>query len=155
MNVERIFYVTQGSLSIWMPRGDSFVEIAVFADDDEGLRQFDAYQADVAEKPSAMLIDVIEEEFVLDSIPKLGFRDRSALITRRCQHKFRRTPYRQSVFQGKAGRGSDEFNVLHSAVSNHELVDPWVQVILRHQTPLSGVYSVPLIAPQIFKRLFG
>lgn len=155
MNVERIFYVTQGTLSIWMPSGDSFVEIAVFADDDEGLRQFEAYQGDVAEKPSAMLIDVIEEEFVLDTIPKLGFRDRSALIARRCQNKFRRTPYRQSVLQGKAGRGSDEFNVLHSAVSNYELVDPWLQVILRHRTPLSGVYSVPLIAPQIFKRLFG
>lgn len=155
MSVERIFYVTQGSLSVWVPQGDSLVEAAVFADDDEGLRQFDAYQGDVAEKPSAMLIDVIEEEFVLDRIPKLGFRDRSALIARRCQNKFRRTPYRQSVFQGKEGRGSDQFNVVHSAISNHELVDPWLQIILRHRTPLSGVYSVPLIAPHIFKQLFG
>lgn len=154
MGAERIFYVTQGSLSIWIPGRDSIVEIATFADDDEGLRQFDAYQRDVAEKTSAMLIDVIEEEFVLDTIPKLGLRDRGALILRRCQNKFRRTPYRQSLFQGKAGRGSDEFNVVHSAVSNHELVDPWLQIILRYRTPLSGVYSVPLIAPHVFNRLF-
>jgi len=155
MIVERIFYVTQGSMSIWMPQADSIVEVAVFADDDEGLRQFDAYQADAGEKPSAMLIDVIEEEFVLEKIPKLGVRDRNALITRRCQNKFRRTAYRQSIYQGKAERGSDQFNVVHSAVSNHELVDPWLQIILKHRTPLSGVYSVALLAPKIFKRLFS
>jgi hypothetical protein len=154
MKAERIFYVTQGSMSIWMPRADAMVEIAAFADDDEGLRQFDAYQSDVGEKPSAMLIDVIEEEFALETIPKLGARDRGSLIERRCQNKFRRTPYRQSIFQGKAGRNSDEFNVVHSAVSNHELVDPWLQIILKHRTPLSGVYSVPLIAPSLYKRLF-
>ena len=155
MKAERIFYMTQGSMSIWMPRADSVVEVAAFADDDEGLRQFDAYQNGVGEKPSAMLIDVIEEEFALETIPKLGSRDRNSLIERRCQNKFRRTPYRQSIFQGKAGRRSDEFNVLHSAVSNHELVDPWLQIILKHRTPLSGVYSVPLIAPSIYKRLFS
>lgn len=155
MKVGRIFYVTQGSMSIWIPRADSIVEIAAFADDDEGLRQFDAYQRDAGEQSSVVLIDVIEEEFVLETIPKLGARDRNSLIARRCQSKFRRTPYRQSVFQGKAGRGSDEFNVVHSAVSNHELIDPWLQIILNHRTPLSGVYSVPHIAPNLYKRLFS
>jgi len=155
VSVERIFYVTQGSLSIWVPEGGRLTEVAVFTDDDDGLRQFEAYQQNVAEKPSTMLIDVVEEEFALETIPKLGIRDRNSLIARRCQNKFRRTPYRQSIFQGKAGRDSGEFNVLHSAVSNHELVDPWLQIILQHRTPLSGVYSVPLIAPSIFKQLFG
>ena len=155
MSVERIYYVTQGSLGIWAPQGDKLIEAAVFTDDDDGLRQFETYQRTIAEKPSAMLIDVVEEEFTLDTIPKLGIRDRNSLIARRCQNKFRRTPYRQSIFQGKAGRDSDEFNVLHSAISNHELVDPWLQIILQHRTPLSGVYSVPLITPNIFKRLSG
>ncbi len=153
MIVNRTFYVTQGSLSVWMNGEHGLVETTVFADDDAGLRQFDAYLGDVPETPSAMLIDVIEEEFSLDAIPKLGWRDRSALLRRRCQKKFRRTPYRLSQVHGKNPRNADEIDILHSAISNHELLDPWLQIILRHRTPLAGVYSVPLLAPDIFRRL--
>ena len=87
MIVKRTFYITQGSLSVWMHGEHGLIETTVFADDDAGLRQFDAYLADVPQTPSAMLIDVIEEEFSLDSIPKLGWRDRRALLQRRCQQK--------------------------------------------------------------------
>ncbi len=153
MIVKRTFYVTQGSLSVWMQSESGLVEATAFADDDAGLRQFDAYLGDLPETPSAMLIDVIEEEFVLDSIPTLGWRDRASLLRRRCQQKFRRTPYRLSQVHGKSARNANELDVLHSAISNHELLDPWLQIILRHRTPLAGVYSVPLLAPDMFRRL--
>lgn len=153
MNVKRTFYVTQGSLSVWMIAEHGLVEAAVFADDDSGLRQFDAYLGDVPETPSAMLIDVIEEEFSLDTVPKLGWRDRDALLQRRCQKKFRRTPYRLSQVLGKSASRADEVDVLHCAISNHELLDPWLQIIMRHRTPLAGVYSVPLLAADVFHRL--
>ena len=129
------------------------VEAAEFADDDAGLREFDAYLGDIPQLPSAVLIDVIEEEFSLDTIPKLNWRDRSALLQRRSQTKFRRTPYRQSQILGKNARNAAEFDVLHSAISNHELLDPWLQIMLRYRTPLTGVFSVPLLAPGVFRRL--
>ncbi len=154
MSIERAFYVTQGSLSIWTRRQDGLERVAVFADDDEGLHEFDVYIAQFPQQPSAMLIDVIEEEFALETIPKLGIRDRNSLIDRRRQRRYRRTTYSLSQFQGKADQGAGESAVLHSAISNHELLDPWMQVILRHQVPLSGIYSVPLMAPAIFRKLF-
>jgi len=154
MAVDRAFYVTQGSLGVWSPVHGMPERVAVFADDDEGLHEFDVYLAQFPEQASALLVDVIEEEFAMETIPELGLRDRKSLITRRRQRKYRRTPYSLSQFQGKAGQSGDEFHVLHSAISNHELLDPWLQVILRHQTPLSGVYSVPLMAPGVFKKLF-
>ncbi len=154
MTIERAFYVTQGSLSVWTKGQGGLERVAVFSDDDEGLHEFDVYVAQFPQKTSAMLIDVIEEEFALETIPKLGLRDRNSLIDRRRQRKYRRTTYSQSQYQGKADHGNDEFAVLHSAISNHELLDPWMQAILRHQVPLSGVYSVPLMAPAVFRRLF-
>ncbi len=152
--MERIFYVTQGSLSVWAPGPRGPERVAVFADDDEGLHEFDVYIAQVPEQDSVLLLDVIEEEFQCETIPKLGLRDRNALMTRRRLRKYRRTPYSLSLFQGRAGRDSNECNVLHSAVSNRELLDLWLQVILRHRVPLVGVSSVPLMAPSLFARLF-
>jgi len=154
MTIDRAFYVTQGSLSVWTQRHRAPERVAEFADDDAGLHDFEVYIAQFPQQSSAMLIDVIEEEFALETIPKLGIRDRKSLIDRRRQRKYRRATYSLSQFQGKAGHSDGEFTVLHSAISNHELLDPWMQVILRHQVPLSGVFSVPLMAPLVFKKLF-
>ena len=154
MAINRIFYVTQDSLSVWSyGRGGSKL-VNEFSDDDTGLRQFSAYLAANADSKSAILVDVIEEEFSPDVIPKLGFRDRLSLMHRRAERKFRRTQFRVSLLQGKASNNSDEQSVLHSAIVNHELLDRWLQVILSHCTPIAGIYSVPHIAQKIIKKLF-
>lgn len=153
MSAYRAFYVTQGSLAVWQNGKSGLRQAEVFADNDEGLRQFDAYLAEYFEQTSFIVIDVIEEEFAPDTIPKLGMRDRAALLQRRMQRKFPRTPYRLPVYQGRKSRGSDEALVVHSAISNHELLDPWLQIILRHEVALTGVYSVPLMAAELLKCL--
>jgi|GEM_PF-2599336 len=153
MSISRIFYVTQDSLSVWSHGRRGSRLVVEFNDDDKGLREFEAYLATSADRKSAMLVDVIEEEFFPDLIPKLGSRDQKSLMQRRAQRKFRRTPYRVSLLQGKAKKSSDEHSVLHSAIVNHELLDRWLQVILGHCTPIAGIYSVPHIAQNVVKEL--
>lgn len=154
MAINRIFYVTQDSLSVWSYRRGGSRLVVEFHDDDNGLREFETYMTTNADDKSAMLVDVIEEEFFPDVIPKLGIRDRNSLVQRRAQRKFRRTPFRVSLLQGKVSQISDEQSVLHSAIVNHELLDRWLQVILGHCTPLAGIYSVPHIAQSLIKDLF-
>jgi len=152
--MQRVFYVTQGSLRVWL--ADALPECAnvVFADDDRGLQEFGRFLAANPDQSSVMLIDVIEEEFSLDTIPKLGSRDRAALVERRGRRKFGRTPYRVSIVQSRLASNDKELSVVHCAISNHELLDPWLKVILDHHTPLSGIYSVPLMTPPIVRKLF-
>lgn len=153
MVAQRAFYVTQESLAVWHNDKSELRQAEVFADDDAGLRKFDAYLAANCEQSCFIVIDVIEEEFAPDTIPRLGMRDRAALLQRRLQRKFPGTPYRLPVYQGTKGRGSDEAVVVHSAISNHELLDPWLQIILRHEVALTGVFSVPLLAPDLLNCL--
>ncbi len=153
MGAHRAFYVTQGSLSVWQDGKERQAEPLTFADNDAGLRAFDAYLADSREHVSFVVIDVIEEEFALERIPKLGLRDRGSLIRRRLQRKFPRTPYRMPLYQGVASPGENEAAVVHCAITNHELLDPWLQVMQRHEVPLTGVFSVPLMAPQLLAKL--
>jgi hypothetical protein len=153
MAAHRAFYVTQGSLAVWSDGGSDGSSAHVFADNDAGLREFDAYLAESSEQTSFVVIDVIEEEFAPDTIPKLGLRDRGALMRRRMQRKFPRTAYRLPLYQGPNEKGADEAVVVHSAITNHELLDPWLQMILGHEVPLTGIYSVPLMAPQLLSLL--
>lgn len=145
----RAFYVIQGSLQIRGVDAANSGQVLQFPDSDDGLREFDDYLKHNAFEPSLVLIDVIEEVFTTDAIPKLGFRDRRALLDRRVRRKFPRTPYRLSVCGKAALLTAGECPVVHSAVTNHELLDPWISIMLRHRVPLTGIFSVPLMAPKM------
>lgn len=153
MAATRAFYVIQGSLEVRGLDGAVVDTDLVFPDSDAGLLAFDEYLAGSEVEPSLVVVDVIEEVFVADTIPKLGSRDRTALLDRRIKRKFPRTPYRLSVIGG-AVSGSAEKAVVHSSISNHELLDPWISVIMRHRVPLIGIFSVPLMATQIVKPFY-
>lgn len=145
------FYVTQGSLTVWESGHGTVHEAAVFADNDDGLREFNDYLAEHEQQSCFIVVDVIEEEFALDTVPKLGMRDRKALMHRRLQRKFPRTSYRLPIYQGRTAEG--EASITHSAVTNHELLDPWLHIMLSHEIALTGIFSVPLMAADIMRRL--
>ncbi len=152
MATKRAFYIVQGGLHVCELSGGEFTESRVFTDNDEGLREFDRYLDTTRMCQSVIVVDVIEEMFATDTIPKLGLRDQKALLERRTRRKYPRTPYRLPILV--RGRRGDEREVVLSAISNHELLDPWVNVMLKHQTPLTGIYSVPLMAPAVLSAFY-
>ena len=150
---QRVFYVTQGSLTVCSTESRREPQKLRFADSDDGLRKFDEYLAGLPEQPSFMLVDVIEEEFFVDTIPRLGLRDRRALLRRRIERKYPRSRYRLPIYQAHGRRKRDKARVTFCAITNHELVDPWLRVVLRHRTPLTGLHSVPLMAGALLQQL--
>lgn len=153
MAARRTFYVTQDELVVWHERRGGWAEEERFTSSDEGFHDFAVYLRAAADEQSLLLVDVIEEEFSADTIPKLPPRDRAALIDRRLERKYSRTPYRLGHFQGKSRAEATEQEVLYSAVSNHELLDPWLEMLTAQRTPLVGIFSVPLLAPALLAKL--
>jgi hypothetical protein len=151
MAVKRFFYVTQDFLAVWKAARSSLKEEIRFPGSDEGFRLFSAYLEKTSQELSSMLVDVIEEEFFVDEIPKLSAGDRRGLIERRLSKRFPRTPFRLGIAQGRTGRDTDATGVLYAAITNHELVDPWVEIVTRHKTPLVGVFSVPLLGLELLR----
>lgn len=152
MGAKRAFYIVQGGLRVCEISAGEFEESHGFADNDEGLREFERYLEATALRQSVIVVDVIEEMFSPDTIPRLGSRDQKALLERRAQRKFPRTPYRLPV-PDRMRRG-DVRDVVLSAISNPELLDPWIGILLKHQTPLTGIYSVPLMAPELLSAIY-
>ncbi|MEQ9564127.1 MAG: hypothetical protein RLN69_16520 [Woeseiaceae bacterium] len=153
MSAKRFFLATQDELVVWLVNKGYYSESARFVHSEEGFRQFDACLRDEPDQVSRVIVDVIEEEFVVDAIPALSARDRNSLIERRLARKFPRSPYRIGLHQGRADRSSDEHELLLCSVSNEELLDPWLRAIARNKVPLAGIHSVPLLAPQLLSRL--
>ncbi|MGI9205889.1 MAG: hypothetical protein ACR2Q3_17875 [Woeseiaceae bacterium] len=151
MAVRRFFYITQDSLVVWNAVGQNVLEETRFPSSDAGYERFSSYLESVSQDRTLMVVDVIEEEFSTDSLPAVSGNDRRNLIERRMKKRFSRTPYRAGVYLGKRRRATDNFNAVYTAITNHELIDPWIELITRHRIPLIGITSIPLLSVDLLK----
>lgn len=151
MAIKRFFYVTQDALAVWKLSKSSLSEEARFENEDSGFRLFSAYLQETSQQHSLMLVDVIEEEFSTDSMPRMSGADRRGLIARRASRRFGNTPFRLGIFLGRSKRDDEQDRVLYAAITNQELVEPWLDIITLHKTPLAAITSVPLLAMNLLK----
>lgn len=127
------------------------LEHARFALDDEGAAAFSLFLDTWKEAIFSLLVDVVEEDFQLESIPHLGRSDRTALLARRLDQNYRTTPYRRAFVQTFAKSGEQD-KVLMSALTLAAPVDAIVNALLAKKMVLQGIYSAALLAGEMLHR---
>lgn len=127
----------------------------VFDKDDNGKLQFERYLIETELLPTHILVDVLEEEFRIDSIPHVMGGDRQTLIDRKLDRLFRDSAYSHAIVQqrDKAGRKDDQ--VLLMSLPNKELLAPWLQLLQKYKVPVTGISSIVLPLQQILKDIAG
>lgn len=121
-----------------------------FSNDADGREQFSAF-IEQHHNPTFLLVDIIEEDFHLETIPHLIGPSRKALIGRKFEQYYRSTPFRQATLlkRQEEGRRDDEY--LFSALTNPQRITPWLETLLEHHIPLAGIYSIPNISAPLLK----
>ncbi|HUW51576.1 MAG TPA: hypothetical protein VMV75_11240 [Sulfuricella sp.] len=125
----------------------------IFNADAEGLAEFAAYLKKHAGPSLYFLVDIVAEDFRLDTIPHLSGRSRSALIGRKLEQMFRNETHRHAAIQGRMTEGRRDDRLLLSALTNNESLNPWIDAVLECKIPLAGIYSVPLLSQEIIPEL--
>lgn len=125
----------------------------VFNADEGGLAEFAAHLKKHRKLPLYFLVDIIEEDFRLETIPHLFGRSRHALISRKLGQVFRNETYRHTALQGRGTEGRRDDRLLLSALTNSAAIAPWIDAILECKMALAGVYSAPLLSQAIIRKL--
>jgi hypothetical protein len=125
----------------------------VFNADAGGIAEFAAHLEKHAELPLYFLVDIIEEDFRLETIPHIQGRSRAALINRKLGQVFRNETYRHTARQGRDTEGRRDDRLLLSALTNSASIKPWVDAIMECRIALAGIYSVPLLSQAIIQKL--
>ncbi|MGB8599332.1 MAG: hypothetical protein WCE88_07550 [Burkholderiales bacterium] len=150
---KHLLYLTNHELISVMARADKFGERRAFALNGAGRNDFDVYLGSLGNTPAYLLTDLIEEDFRSDTIPHVKPGDRSPLLERKLSQAYRATPYRHAMLQGRETEGRRDDRVLYTAITNPELLAPWVDLLRAHKIPLMGIYSAPLLATRLLKYL--
>ncbi len=121
-----------------------------FSNDADGREQFAAFLGR-NRHPAYMLVDIIEEDFHLETVPHLIGPSRTALLQRKFEQYYRSTPFRQATLLQRQADGRRDDEYLLSALTNPQRISPWLDALLAHRIPLAGIYSVPNISAPLLK----
>jgi hypothetical protein len=136
--------------SIW--QDGKLGALQYFSNDANGREYFSSYLKQHRD-PAYLLVDVIEEDFRLETVPHLIGTARKNLLARKFEQFYRSTPFRQALplHRQEDGRRDDE--MLFSALTNPQRISPWLDALLANQIPLIGIYSLPNISTPLLNNI--
>jgi len=153
MAARHILYLTNTSLVSLVARGGRIVQRAVFPVAGTGAAGFEKHLSGLRGLVTSLITDLSEEDFRLDTIPHLGPRDREAVMGRKLTQLFRNTAYRHAIVQGRESDGRRDDRVVYTAITNEQVLRPWVEILERLQVPLDGIYSSAVLSARLMSDL--
>ncbi len=145
-----LLFLSADSFQAYVWKGSDWTEVRNFSNDADGREQFSLF-LERHRYPAYLLVDIIEEDFHLETVPHLIGPSRSALLERKFEQYYRSTPFRQATLlqRQSEGRRDDEF--LFSALTNPQRISPWLDTLQANRIPLVGIYSAPNISAPLLK----
>ena len=149
MATRRILYFTAEDHYLYRSVGTGLELETTFSGDDLGVTAFREHLRGLQSELFCVLIDVAGEDFHEDQIPFLRGADRDAVLQRRLAQRYRDTRLAAALSLGTvAGTRRDE-RLLLASFTNTQQLAPWLDALEEASTKLTGVYSVPLLAPTL------
>lgn len=153
MMSKRVLYITAGAGAMYWWENGELQGPARFNVDQQGLEKLEKYLTGSKEMLTSVIVDMVEEEFRNEHIPHLSGNDRKSFINRRLNQYYRTTPYRSAKIVGREKTGRKDDKVVFTALTNPEVLTPWLEVLERCRVPVDGVFTPSFVAEQLVKRL--
>jgi hypothetical protein len=153
MKTTRLLYLSAHQMAAYRWQSGQLTSEGLFAATEEGHQQFSDYLAQNPKSVFSILANVSEEGFQIETIPFLQGADRKAIIERKLGQLFFNAELTATLSLGyEKARRKDE-RILLVALTNNTFFAPWLNAIGYAGVALSGIYSLPLLAPSLFSKL--
>lgn len=124
-----------------------------FGVDDAGIAAFATYLKGQRGSVYYLLADVPEEGFQLELIPFVQGADRRSLIQRKLNQFFYGSPLATGISLGRDKSGRRDERMLLAALTRPQTFEPWLGTLRAAEAQLAGIYSLPLLIPELATRL--
>lgn len=148
-STRRALFVSSDKLAVYHWANNNLGSSYLFDASAEGFEFFGRYLNEVDNDPVYVLLDTSAEEYRLETIPHVFGADRQAIIERRQDRVFRGTPYLYADIQGREESGRRDDNIMLSAITSPEVIQPWLKILEEQKVPVASVVSVPLLLQEI------
>jgi hypothetical protein len=153
MKPSRLLYLSPHQMTAWRWHAGELRSEGVFAAGPDGHRGFADYLAQHRDCVFAVLANVSEEGFQIETIPFLRGADRQAVIGRKLTQLFFNAPLTAFLSLGYEKSTRKDERLMLAALTNNDFLAPWLDALAGAGVALAGIYSLPLLAPTLLRKL--
>jgi len=153
MKTDRLLYLCTHRMTAYRWHSGVLESEGIFTANEDGHQQFADYIEQHRRNAFALLANVSEEGFHLETIPFLQGKDRKTVIERKLGQQFFNAPLTASLSLGYEKSKRKDERILLAALNSNELFAPWLNAIASHGAALAGIYSLPLISASLLRKL--
>ncbi len=153
MKPSRLLYLSAHQMTAFHWQSGTLTAEGQFAATETGRQQFASYLAENSGSVFAILANVSEEGFQIETIPFLQGADRKAIINRKLGQLFFNAGLTASLSLGYEKSKRKDERVMLAALTNNDFFAPWLMVVDEAGIALSGIYSLALLAPSLLRKL--
>jgi hypothetical protein len=153
MSAKLVLYFSATEHTLYRFTGGRLEMESVFPANADGLQAFRAHLQSRSGALVYVVADLAGEDFHEDQIPYLRGSDRQAVVQRRLAQRYRDTRLSAAVSLGYTSGERRTERLLLASFTNTEQFTAWIDALIASGSRLSGVYSVPLLAPVLAARL--
>lgn len=123
-----------------------------FVNDEVGHNAFAEFLRQYASIPVYLIVDAVEEDYRLESLPHTAGAAKRELIGRKLNQFYRGMPYRTAHFIGRDKDKRRDDNYLFAALNNDEFIQGWIAVMQQVDAQLVGLYLLPMLSKLLIKQ---
>ena len=118
---------------------------------DAGEAAFSDFLRNWQNIPVRLVVDLIEEDFRIETLPHLRGMDRRSVLARRLTQLYRGSPFRTAVIQGRETSGRRDDIALCTAITQSEGLVTWLDILARWRIPLLGIYPAAVLGEALLR----
>ncbi len=145
MAAKLLVYVTTSGAAASLARGGKVEVLERFANDEAGLAAFREYAAASAGAPAFILVDATEEDYRFETLPHASGADREQMVERKLRQYYRSSPYSMAQLVGRDDTKRRDDRFLFCALTNPDVVTPWLDILAALKQPVGGIHLLPLV----------
>jgi hypothetical protein len=153
MKPSRLLYLSAHQMTAYRWHAGELRSEGLFAAAPDGHHEFTSYLARNSGCVFAILANISEEGFQIETIPFLRGADRQAVIARKLAQLFFNAALTSYLSLGYEKNKRKDERLMLAALTNNDLLAPWLDAIAGAGVALGGIYSLPLLAPTLLRKL--
>ncbi len=148
-----ILCATNQSLTAGLWYGTKLQSYAVFSNSDQDYTAFGEFLAQHSGTNIYLIVDVIEEDYKLESLPHTTGGARREIVDRKLNQFNRNSVYRAAHFINRSTDKRRDDNFLFVALNNADFLQGWMNVIQANHAPLVGVYLLSMLSQAVVRQM--
>ena len=149
MTGRHLLHLTHAGLAARHWRDGTLGAPVHFAADADGVAAFGTWLARHPRTRLTLLVDLADESFHLETLPRLRGRDRHRLIARRQAQLHLDTPYVAQLTLARDAADPQHERLLFAALSRPAALQPWLHAVGQTGSVLTGVHSAAALGPAL------